>query len=105
MVDVDIPQLEETITVKEPPECFECVVHNSIWIWDLYDEAGHHYQLRDTTYDGSIAAPGLAIQRYYLGCDWYPANVGGHYVTNCDAGYQYWSELPAYCGGGKCELP
>jgi hypothetical protein len=88
----------------EPPE-YVCQPNEFIWVWDIEGPNGMWYHLRDLGYDGTYDAPSLIQQRYYLGCDFYPVRVWGHYVSDCDVEFNYWSQLPAGNCGGQCPLP
>lgn len=104
-VDVFVEGMEETVTVYEPRECYECVPTKQVWVWTIFNPDGSVAgQLRDRGYDGTYDAPGLPMQRGYFGCDFYPGSVHGRYVDNCASEYEYWDELPCFNGfGGFCE--
>lgn len=92
--------------VEEPPEDPDppvlCDPENYIWVWEIYGEDGLVGTLRDRTYDGTYSAPSLSLQQRYFGCDFYPTRVGGHWVNDCEAQFDYWDTLPCWNGLGTC---
>lgn len=92
-----------TPTVEITPTQTVCDPENYIWIWDIVGPNGQVFQLRDRTYDGTYDAPSLDLQQRYIGCDFYPASVGGHWVNDCQGEYGYWDELPCWNGLGRCD--
>jgi hypothetical protein len=94
----------EAFDIVEPEECYECVPNRKIWVWKIFNPDGTVAGLlRDLGYDGTYDAPGLHMQRGYFGCDFYPGDVHGYYVDDCQPEYDYWQELPLFCGFSACE--
>jgi hypothetical protein len=94
----------EPFDIVEPEECYECVPDRQIWVWKIFNQDGTVAGLlRDLGYDGTYDAPGLHMQRGYFGCDFYPGDVHGYYVDDCQPEYDHWQELPLFCGFSSCE--
>lgn len=103
---LNVGQEGECVYPQPSPEPQGCQSDDYIWIWDLQDSVtGQWFHLRDLGYDGTYDSPGVDQQCAYFGCDFIASRVWGHWVSECDADYQYWFTLPRYSGGGKCPLP
>lgn len=81
-----------------------CKSKQRIPVWKIWGEDGRIAFIRDLGYDGTYDSPSLAIQRSYMGCDWYPIKAHITFVSSCESDYQWWSDLPFGCGSGKCPI-
>jgi len=92
----------EPFDIFEPEYCYECVPDKVVHFW-----TDGWCMFRDRTYPDNaswMVNPPVFAQNAYCGCGYVPFGEWGIVeVNDCDPdGYQYWTEIPEYCGFTNC---